>query len=440
MSEDLNAGRATATALSSTAEQRDSSTAAKPIQDCRFCGHPLSVTFVDLGMSPLCEEWLSAEQLNQMEPFYPLHAYVCERCFLVQLNAYVSGEQIFGGQYAYFSSYSDSWLAHSQRYVQMITRRLGLGATSQVIEVASNDGYLLQYFVAQGVPVLGIEPAENCAAAARDKGVETIARFFGVETARMLRDEGRQADLLIANNVLAHVPDLNDFVAGIKLVLKPDGIATLEFPHLMNLVQQNQFDTIYQEHYCYFSLLSVEQVFARHQLTLFDVEPLETHGGSLRIFVRHADQQVGHVRSTVAELRQREIDAGYAGLEIYRGFQEQVLRTKYKLLEFLIAARRQGKRVVGCGAPGKAVTLLNYCGIREDLIEFTVDRNPFKHGRFMAGVRIPVHPTERLEQARPDYVLILPWNLQEEITQQLAGIRQWGGKFVVPIPEVVVLD
>jgi SAM-dependent methyltransferase len=417
-----------------------STTASKPIQGCRFCGKPLEETFVDLGMSPLCQNWLLPSELNQMEPFYPLHAYVCGSCFLVQVNEYVSGEKIFGGEYAYFSSFSDSWLAHCRRYVDMITERLTLGPDSQVIELASNDGYLLQYFVERKIPALGIEPAENCAAAARAKGVDTICRFFGVQTARDLRDQGYRADLLLGNNVLAHVPDLNDFVAGIKVLLADDGVATIEFPHLMRLVECNQFDTIYQEHYCYFSFHTIQKVFAKHGLTLFDVEELPTHGGSLRIYARHTDDTSKPVLDSVQELVDRELQKGYADLDIYRAFREKVLETKYKLVEFLIEARRAGKTVVGYGAPGKAATLLNYCGIREDLIQYTVDRNPYKHGRFMSGVRIPVFAPERIAETKPDYVVILPWNLKDEIMEQLAFIREWNCKFIVPIPEVKVYD
>jgi hypothetical protein len=421
-------------------ELRPSTAASRPIQGCRFCGAPLQHTFVDLGMSPLCESWLSAEELNRMEPFYPLHAYVCDQCFLVQVNEYVSGEKIFGGEYAYFSSYSTSWLAHAKRYVDQISRQLNLNERSQVVELASNDGYLLQYFVERGVPALGIEPAENCAAAAREKGVPTRCLFFGTHTARQLREEGVRADLLLGNNVLAHVPDLNDFVAGIKILLADKGVNTMEFPHLMRLVEGNQFDTIYQEHYCYFSLYTIEQVFAAHGLTIFDVEELPTHGGSLRIYSRHADDRTKPVRAAVDELRRREIDAGYTKLGIYLSFTDKVIEVKHRLLEFLIQARREGKRVAGYGAPGKAATLLNYCGTREDMIEYTVDRNPYKHGRFMPGVRIPVFPPERIAETRPDYIVILPWNLKDEIIEQLAYARGWGARFVVPIPQVAVYE
>ena len=422
----------------SATELRRSTLTSRPIQGCRFCDAPLQHTFVDLGMSPLCESWLSANELNHMEPFYPLHAYVCDRCFLVQVNEYVSGEKIFGGEYAYFSSFSSSWLAHAKRYVDNIVPRLGLSEQSQVVEVASNDGYLLQHFVERGIPALGIEPAENCADAAREKGVTCRCLFFGVDTAQMLRDEGLRADLLLGNNVLAHVPDLNDFVAGIKILLADDGVNTMEFPHLMRQVEGNQFDQIYQEHYCYFSLVTIEQVFRAHGLTIFDVEELPTHGGSIRIYTRHAEDDSKPVTPAVQALLQQELDAGYDQLDIYLSFTEKVIEVKHRLLEFLIQARRDGKRVAGYGAPGKAATLLNYCGVREDLIEYTVDRNPYKHGRYMPGVRIPVFAPEKLAETKPDYILILPWNLKDEIIEQLAYARQWGAQFVVPIPEVTI--
>jgi SAM-dependent methyltransferase len=406
---------------------------------CRACRAELHQTFVDLGVSPLCESYVAAEQLNQMEPFYPLHAYVCESCRLVQLLEYVRPEHIFS-EYAYFSSYSDSWLQHAKRYVEMIVPRLGLKAGSLVVELASNDGYLLQYFVARGVPVLGIDPAANVAKAAEKKGVPTLVRFFGVETARELVAAGKQADLLLGNNVLAHVPDLNDFVAGMKLLLKPAGVITMEFPHLLQLVEGNQFDTIYHEHFCYFSLLSVEQVFARHDLVLFDVEEWPTHGGSLRIYAGHAGPGGPPVSASVRELRAREARLGYEEWDVYLGFGRRVEETKRKLLEFLIDAKRAGKQVVGYGAPGKGNTLLNYCGIRTDFLDYTVDRNPYKHGKFLPGTRIPIYAPDHIRETRPDYVLILPWNLKDEIAGQLAYIREWGGRCVVPIPTTTIVD
>jgi SAM-dependent methyltransferase len=404
---------------------------------CRFCAARLTQVMVDLGMSPLCESFLRADQVNAMEPFYPLTTRVCGRCYLVQLEAYVGGEEIFT-EYAYFSSYSDSWLDHARRYTDGMTERWQLGPGSQVIEVASNDGYLLQYFVQKGIPSLGIEPAANVAAVAEKKGVPTLVKFFGRETARELAAEGRQADLLLGNNVLAQVPDLNDFVGGLQIALKPSGVITFEFPHLMRLVAENQFDTIYHEHYSYFSFLTAEAIFAAHGLTLFDVEELPTHGGSLRIYARHTGDTTKPMTDRARELRTREEQAGVWTPGYYTSFDEQVKETKRKLLHFLIEAKRAGKRVVGYGAPGKGNTLLNYCGIRTDFVDFTVDRNPYKHGRFLPGTHIPIRPPEALREARPDYVFILPWNLKDEIMAQLSFIREWGGKFVVPIPEVRV--
>jgi C-methyltransferase C-terminal domain/Putative zinc binding domain/Methyltransferase domain len=404
---------------------------------CLFCSTPLRHTLIDLGMSPLCESYLTAEQLNQMELFYPLHAYVCEQCFLVQVQEYVSPEGIFT-EYAYFSSYSDSWLAHARAYAEMITGRLGLGATSQVIELGSNDGYLLQYFIARGIPVLGVEPAKNVAEAAIAKGVPTVTKLFGRQSARELVAEGIQADLLCGANVLAQVPDVSDFVGGMKLLLKPGGVITIEFPHLMRLMEGNQFDTIYHEHFSYFSFLTAERIFAAHGLTLFDVEELPTHGGSLRIYARHTDDPSRPISDGAKNLRAREESAGFSRLDRYASFTEQVHETKRRLLEFLIGAKRKGKRVAGYGAPGKGNTLLNYCGIRTDFLDYTVDRNPYKHGKFLPGTHIPIHLPEKIRETRPDYVLILPWNLKDEIMEQVSYIRSWGGQFVVPIPDVKV--
>jgi SAM-dependent methyltransferase len=405
---------------------------------CLFCSAPLQHSVVDLGMSPLCESFLTADQLNQMEPFYPLHVYVCDRCFLVQVQEYVSPEGIFS-EYAYFSSYSDSWLRHARAYADMTTARLGLTGASRVVELGSNDGYLLQYFVDKGIPVLGVEPAKNVAAAAIARGVPTITKLFGRQTARELVAEGIQADLLCGANVLAQVPDLNDFVGGMKLLLKRGGVFTVEFPHLMRLMEENQFDTIYHEHFSYFSFLTAERIFAAHGLTLFDVEELPTHGGSLRIYGRHAEDESVRIGPRVIELRARETASGFTRLDRYASFTAQVHETKRRLLEFLIGARRAGKSVAGYGAPGKGNTLLNYCGIRTDFLEYTVDRNPYKHGRFLPGTHIPIHPPDRIWATRPDYLLILPWNLRDEIVEQMAGIRVWGGQFVVPIPDVKVI-
>ncbi len=404
---------------------------------CRFCGAPLRHSFVDLGMSPLCESFVPAERLDAMEPFYPLHVYVCDQCFLVQLTEYVSREAIFT-EYAYFSSYSDSWLEHARRYVDAIVTRFSLGPGSRVVEVASNDGYLLQYFVARGIPALGIEPAANVAREAERKGVPTLVKFFGRDTARELVAEGSHADLLLGNNVLAQVPDLNDFVAGMALLLAPGGVITLEFPHLMRLVEGNQFDTIYHEHFSYFSLFATRRVFAAHGLRVFDVEEIGTHGGSLRIYGCHDGDSSNVPTPRVGELLQREVEAGLGGLAYYASFAERVKEAKRALLEFLVLTKRAGKTVVGYGAPGKGNTLLNYCGIRTDFLDYTVDRSPYKQGKFLPGTHIPIHAPERIAETRPDYVLILPWNLKDEIMQQLAYVRDWGGQFVVPIPAVQV--
>jgi len=404
---------------------------------CRFCGAPLEQTFVDLGMSPLCESFLTREQLDEMEPFYPLHAYVCQRCYLVQLSEYVSPAEIFS-EYAYFSSYSDSWLRHAKKYTERMVRRFGLDENTQVVELASNDGYLLQYFVEKGIPSLGIEPAANVARAAIDKGIPTVVKFFGTETAQELVAGGTRADLLVANNVLAHVPALNDFVRGIKLILKSHGVATLEFPHLLRLMAGNQFDTLYHEHFCYFSFTAAEKVLAAAGLTVFDVEELPSHGGSLRVYARHAEDCFLPIEPQVPELRRREEAAGLTGPDAYRSFAERVKATKRQLLDFLITAKRRGRTVAAYGAPGKGNTLLNYCGVREDFLDYTVDRNPYKHGKFLPGTHIPIFPPDKIAETKPDYVLILPWNLKDEIMQQLSYVRQWGGKFVVPIPEVTI--
>jgi hypothetical protein len=404
---------------------------------CRFCGEPLRFTLVDLGMSPLCESFLAPEQVNQMEPFYPLHVYVCENCYLAQLEEYVSPEHIFT-EYAYFSSYAVTWLQHAERYTELMIERFKLNDKSFVVEVASNDGYLLQYFVQRNIPVLGIEPAKNVAKVAVEKGVPTLTEFFGVELAEQLRAEGKQADLIAGNNVLAQVPDINDFVGGLKLLLKPTGVITIEFPHLMRLMAENQFDTIYHEHFSYFSFISAEKIFAAHGLTLFDVEELPTHGGSLRIYGRHTENDALPLTDRAIEMHEREIRMGFANMQHYSAFGEQVKETKRKLLNFLIEAKRDGKSIAGYGAPGKGNTLLNYCGIRTDFLDYTVDRNPYKHGKFLPGTHIPIYPPEKIWETKPDYVFILPWNFKDEIMSQMAGIREWGGKFIVPIPEVTV--
>jgi len=404
---------------------------------CRFCGAALTHTFVDLGMSPLCESYVSADQLNQQEPFYPLHVYVCGSCFLVQLEEYVSPKEIFS-HYAYFSSYSDSWLDHAKKYTEMAVQRFELGPQSLVMEIASNDGYLLQYFVEKGIPVLGIEPASNVAEAAQQKSVPTRVEFFGKDLAASLAKQNR-ANLLIGNNVLAQVSDLNDFVGAMRMVLAPRGVITVEFPSLLCLMEQNQFDTIYHEHFSYFSFFTADRVFNKHGLQVFDVEELPTHGGSLRLYAAHEDTSRS-LSKAVEALREKEARAGIDQLETYCTFSERVKQTKRKLLEFLIMAKGAGKTIAGYGAPGKGNTLLNYCGIRSDFIEYTVDRNPFKQGKFLPGTHIPIYAPERIRETRPDYLLILPWNLKDEIIAQYSFIREWGGQFLVPIPSLEIIE
>ena len=404
---------------------------------CRFCGTFLEDIFVDLGMSPLANTYLKPHQLSEMEPFYPLCAYVCKQCLLVQLEGFESAEQIFS-DYAYFSSYSDTWLEHAKAYVNLVVGRFGLHGESQVVEIGSNDGYLLQYFIKAGIPAFGIEPASNVAAAAIKAGVPTIVTFFGEETARELGLEGRRADLVVGKNVLAHVPDLKGFVRGLKLLLNPTGVITMEFPHLMRLMAENQFDTIYHEHFSYFSFMTVQKVFIKNGLTVFDVEELSTHGGSLRIYARHSEDSSKPIENRVGDLLTREEAEGFTRLEQYLSFGEKVKETKRELLDFVIVAKRQGKRIAGYGAPAKGNTLLNYCGIRSDLIDFTVDRSPHKQGHFLPGTHIPIHHPDKIKRTMPDYLLILPWNLKAEIMEQMAYIRKWGGRFVVPIPGVRV--
>jgi SAM-dependent methyltransferase len=404
-------------------------------RSCRFCGAEQLHTFLDLGMSPLCEAYPSAADLNRGEIYYPLLVFVCGRCFLVQLRKYESPERIFS-DYPYFSSYSDSWLKHAEKYCEKMAARFGLGPQSFVIEVASNDGYLLQYFVQQRVPVLGIEPAGNVARAAIDMGVPTLVRFFGSQLAKDLASEGRCADLIVCNNVLAQVPDLNDFVEGLYTLLKPDGVLTLEFPHLLRMIERNEFDTIYHEHFSYFSMHTTVRILEAHAMRAFNVEELTTHGGSLRVYGCRAENHTYKTEASVRTVIAEEERAGLASVEGYATFTQQVRKTKLTLVDFLITAARQGKSVAGYGAPGKSATLLHYCGIGRDLIEYTVDRNPKKQGRYLPGTHIPIHHPSRLRETRPDYVLILPWNLKDEIMAQLQFIRDWGGQFVVPIPEV----
>ena len=406
---------------------------------CRFCAAPLTDTVVDLGKSPLCQTILTADELDRMEPFYPLHVHVCRQCWLVQVDEYVDPEGIFANDYPYYSSYSDSWLTHAQRYVDDMVRRFDLGSNSQVVELGSNDGYMLQYVIERGIPALGVEPAANVAKAAEARGVRTEVAFFGEDVARDLRFRGVVADLVAGKNVMAQVPDLNDFVAGIAALLAPEGVCTIEFPHLVTMIEQNEFDTIYHEHFSYFSFVTVERVFGAHGLRLFDVQELPTHGGSLRIFACHDDAT--HQRQAAAdELAARERRIGVESVEYYEGFARRVRSVKRQLLRFLIDAAERGETVVGYGAPGKGNTLLNYCGIRSDLLAYTVDRNPHKQGRFLPGTHIPVHPPERIAETRPDHVLILPWNLKDEIAGQLAYVREWGGSLVVPIPGIEKVD
>jgi len=407
------------------------------ISRCRFCGAELHQTFVDLGMSPLCETYPSQRDLKRGEMFYPLHVYVCDQCFLVQLEQFESRENIFS-DYPYFSSYSDSWLKHSEQYCAKMIERFGLGSQSFAVEVASNDGYLLQYFLQRGVPALGIEPAANVAKVAVAKGVPTLVRFFGTQLSEELAGEGRCADLVLGNNVLAQVPDLNDFVEGLKILLKPNGVLTLEFPHLLQLIERNEFDTIYHEHFSYFSMLTTERLLRAHGLQAFDVEELTTHGGSLRVYACREDDESHEILPAVRKLMEEEERAGLATTQGYEGFGRRVKQTKAALLEFLLTAAKQGKSVAAYGAPGKSATLLNFCGIGKDMIEYTVDRSPYKQGRFLPGSRIPIYHPDRIRETKPDFVVILPWNLKNEIMDQLQFIREWGGRLVVPIPEVAI--
>ncbi|WP_112192179.1 class I SAM-dependent methyltransferase [Agrobacterium tumefaciens] len=405
---------------------------------CRLCSSPLVHTFVDLGMSPPCESFVAADAANDVEPFYPLHAFVCDECFLVQLQEYVAPENIFT-EYAYFSSFSDSWVAHAKRYCDMVIERFALGESSFVVELASNDGYLLQHFLTSNIPMLGIEPAVNVAKVAIGKGIPTLTEFFNEALATDMAARGQKADLIIGNNVLAQVPDINDFVAGMKALLKPDGVITLEFPHIEKLIEENQFDTIYHEHFSYFSLLTIEKMARRHGLKVFDVEEIPTHGGSLRVFFSHQDGNFPR-EARVDSLLARELNAGLDKIETYTAFSEAVRQTKRNLLSFLIRLKEMRKSICAYGAPGKGNTLLNYCGIGTDFIDFAVDRNPYKHGRLTPGMHIPIRPVSEIQRIKPDYVLILPWNLKTEIVAQMNDIRNWGGKFIVPIPDISIID
>ena len=407
------------------------------IHQCRFCNQPLNHTFVDLGVSPLANSYLNEAQLQNMEPFYPLRVYVCEHCYLVQLPVFQSSIEIFS-DYSYFSSYSDSWLQHAKNYTDSMIERFGFDHSSQIIEIASNDGYLLQFFKEKKIPVLGIEPAENVAQAAKEAEIPTLVKFFGFQTATKLATERKHADLLIGNNVLAHVPDVNDFVSGMKVILKPQGVITMEFPHLSRLVAENQFDTIYHEHFSYFSFTTVKQIFAHHGLEVFDVEELPTHGGSLRIYAHHEDDPSKVSNENVKNLLEREETDGFKDLALYLAFDEKVKKTKRSILDFMNSLKNEGKSIVGYGAPAKGNTLLNYCGIRRDYIDFTVDLSPHKQDHFLPGTHIPIHHPSKIKETRPDYVVILPWNLTDEIMRQMAHIQEWNGRFVTLIPEVRV--
>ena len=405
---------------------------------CRFCGATLALTVVDLGMSPPCQSLVAPDQLDAMEVFYPLHVRACEHCWLVQLPELVAPGEIFT-EYAYFSAYSTSWVEHACRYVETIRARLGLGPDDLVVELASNDGYLLQHFVGTGIPILGIDPAANVAEAAEEKGVPTLVEFFGHATAQRLAAEGRQASLIVGNNVLAQVPDLNDFIAGVAILLTPGGTATFEFPQLLHLLDRVEYDTIYHEHFSYFSFTTIAEILDAHGLAAYDLEELQTHGGSLRVYAQH--QNGPHaVSGALANIVRREEERGLRSPERYERFADDVRESKRALLELLIELRRGEKRVVGYGAPGKGNTLLNYCGIRTDLLDYTVDRNPYKQGMYTPGTHIPIQAVEQIAETCPDYVLVLPWNLIDEISAQLAYVAEWGAKLIVPIPLAAVID
>ena len=403
---------------------------------CRFCNGRL-ISFCDLGQSPLANSFLDQNQVRAKESFYPLHAYVCESCFLVQLEEFESPKAIFS-DYAYFSSYSDTWLKHCQGYADQMIRRFGLGCNNQVVEIASNDGHLLKFFKEKAIPIFGIEPAINIAQIAKADGIPTLTKFFNSQVARILATEGKHADLLLGNNVLAHVPNLNDFINGLKILLKPDGVITMEFPSLLHLIKENQFDTIYHEHFSYFSCLTVEKVFAHHNLILFDVEELETHGGSLRIYARHRENSGKPVQPRVSHLKHKERESGLGELNIYKQFPKKVSETKHRLVKLLTEVKDSKKTVAAYGAPAKGNTLLNYCGIGTNFIDYTVDRSPHKQGRFLPGTHIPIYHPDKIRETQPNYLLILPWNIKDEVMQQMRFIREWGGKFIIPIPNIEV--
>jgi len=408
-----------------------------PLAVCRLCGAELTRTFVDLGMSPLCESYVPAEQLDEAEAFYPLHVRLCGECLLVQLPAYVSGEHIFS-DYAYFSSYSDSWVAHAKRYADAMIGRLSLNQDSLVTEVASNDGYLLQHFAAQGIPVLGVEPAANVAEAARARGIPTEVRFLGPETGHEIAQQHGRADLVAGNNVFAHVPDIRGFAAGLRALVKDDGLVTLEFPHLLRLIERRQYDTIYHEHFQYLSLLTSSRALATAGLRVVDVDELDTHGGSLRVYAR-PEESASEPAARVKAVLDEEESAGLHTVAGHEGFAREVLQIKSDLLGFLLTAAGDGRSVAGYGAPGKGNTLLNHCGIRSDLLQYTVDRSPVKQGKFLPGTHIPIYAPERLAETRPDYILVLPWNLRDEISQQLDYVKSWGGRLVFPIPVLEII-
>ncbi|MDD5016356.1 MAG: class I SAM-dependent methyltransferase [Atribacterota bacterium] len=409
------------------------------MDNCRLCGMVLKKPFLSLGNSPLANSYLTKTQLGMMEPFYPLDVYICEHCFLVQIDECETAQNIFTSEYAYFSSYSDSWLQHSKLYVDMMIKRFGFNKESFVVEIASNDGYLLQYFKEHDVPTLGVEPARNAAEVAIEKGIQTDVSFFNTLYASEMREKSRLADLIIGNNVLAHNPNINDFVKGLGIALKPSGIITMEIPHLLRLIEHNQFDTIYHEHYSYFSFHAVKKLFELHNLEIFDVEELSTHGGSLRVYVKNNHDQSKRISPGVNEILQSEKNFGLLDMNTYHEFDERIKSTKRNLLSFLIEAKKSGKRIVGYGAPAKGNTLLNYCGIRADFLDYTVDRSLQKQNKFLPGTHIPIKHPDRIKEDKPDYVLILPWNIKEEIMGQLSFISEWGGRFVIPIPKVLVI-
>lgn len=405
---------------------------------CRFCGTTLTHEFIDLVNAPPSNSFLTKEQLSEPEVFYPLKLYVCDNCFLVQIKEYKKSGEIFNQDYAYFSSFSTTWLDHAKKYVDMITDRLRLGAESHVMEIASNDGYLLQHFVQRHIPCLGIEPSANTAQAAREKGVDTLEEFFSADLAEKLSQKGKKAYLIIGNNVLAHVPDINDFVKGLKIALNSGGVITMEFPHLKRLIEENQFDTIYHEHFSYLSFHTVRWIFAKHGLVLFDVEELTTHGGSLRIYARHDDDDSNPVTSNIAALMEKEATKGMLELDYYLDFQQKADKLKYAFLSFLMEQKKDGKKIAAYGAAAKGNTLLNYCGVKKDLIEFVADASPHKQGKFLPGSHISVVKEDEILKLKPDYILILPWNIKDEIIDQLSYIRKWGGKFVTAVPELKI--